>query len=75
MFKSTLAGLCMLLPSYAFADEVVIHPGVVPGVAVHDHDHDGDRVRDHDRSGCASTTVHKENDEGDSKTVKKTDCD
>ncbi|MHB8886834.1 MAG: hypothetical protein ACYC5H_17455 [Methylovirgula sp.] len=62
--------------SAAFADEVVIHhnrsdaivpvpPPPGPHTVVVEH-----------RSGdCRTTTVHKENDAGDSKTVRKTDCD
>lgn len=56
----------------SLAEETIIHregPGPAPGpgpersVTVEKH------------SDCASTTVHKENDAGDSKTVKKTNCD
>jgi hypothetical protein len=61
--------------SAVLADAVIIdHPGDVEPVppppshheVVVEHRHDGD---------CHSTTVHKENDMGDSKTVTKSDCD
>lgn len=65
-----VASSALFLGSAAFAGDVVIdHPAVVPPpehheVVVEHHDHD-----------CHSTTVHKENDAGESKTVHRTDCD
>ena len=64
-----VAALSLFAVSPSFAEEVVIH-------------HDGDSattsktVETHvNGDGCASKTVHKENDAGDSKTIRKTNCD
>lgn len=68
MSKTLLLAAIMLGASPAFAEEVIVRPGVAAP--------DREVVRDHDRAGgCDSKTVHKENDAGDSKTVTKTDCD
>lgn len=67
-----IAGSALFIGSTAFADEVVIeHPGAVPPPS----EHKEVTVEHHSDSDCKTTTVHKENDEGDSKTVHKTDCD
>ena len=58
------------------ADETIVkehHDNDGPGIAVKIPT-PGVEVRDRD-SGCTSKTVHKENDEGDSKTVHTTNCD
>lgn len=70
------AGLVAGFVVPAFADETTVvkehHDGDhgvevgVPGVA---------GVHVGGSEGCESKTVHKENDEGDSKTVHKTNCD
>jgi hypothetical protein len=58
------------------AGVTVVHPGDVTIER-----HDGPDVTVERRSstdtgpGCTSTTVHKQNDDGDSKTVKKESCD
>lgn len=69
-----LGVLCSVGLGAAYADDVVVHPGP----AVVDGAHDGDSktvVHEHDSAtGCESKTVHKEDGEGDSKTVKKSDC-
>ena len=66
-----LAMALALCSTPVLADETIVH-------------HDGDAappassttVEKHDSGdGCASKTVHKENDEGDSKTVHKSNCD
>jgi hypothetical protein len=65
------AGGALFIGSAAFADEVVIdHPGAVPPPEHHEV-----VVEHHGASDCRTKTVHKENDQGDSKTVRKTDCD
>lgn len=71
MLKVMLLAATMLGTGTAFADDVVIHrdgadapPAASTTVEKHDS---GD--------GCQSKTVHKENDEGDSKTVQKSNCD
>jgi hypothetical protein len=66
-----IAGAALFMGATAFADETVVVPGPVPPPAEHhevtiEHHGDGD---------CHTKTVHKENDQGDSKTVQKTDCD
>ncbi len=72
MLKVMLIAVTMLGTGTAFADEVVIHRDTVdappPSTST--------TVEKHTSSdGCASKTVHKENDTGDSKTVKSTNCD
>ena len=78
MLKFAIVSLGVLCTTGAFADEVDIHAGPGPAVVAPDGPRDADSktvVREHEGgAGCASTTVHKENDVGDSKTVKKTDC-
>ncbi len=67
-----IAAGALFIGSAAFADEVVIdHPAAVPPPP----EHHEVTVEHHSGSDCKTTTVHKENDEGDSKTVHKTDCD
>jgi hypothetical protein len=64
-----VASGALFIGSSAFADETVVVPGGPPPAEHHEvtveHHNDGD---------CHTKTVHKENDEGDSKTVQKTDC-
>ena len=79
MLKIMTATLCLLGGLCAAnADEVVVHPGPDAAVVTPDGPRDGDAktvVREHDSAtGCASKTVHKEDGEGDSKTVSKTNC-
>jgi hypothetical protein len=68
---ATGAGATMV----AVAEETV----VVPGVAIEHRTESRPTVIEERHSsesrGCTSTTVHKENDAGDSRTVKKTECD
>lgn len=74
MLKSLcLSAALVLCAGTAFADEVIIHrdstdvaPPPSSSTTVETH---------HSDDGCASKTVHKENDEGDSKTVTKSNCD
>jgi hypothetical protein len=71
---ATLLGL-----TCAFAEETTIThrdpvpPGVGALVGKPLGDPGGTSV-EHRSTGCQSTTVHKENDLGDSKTVKRSDC-
>lgn len=70
----------MILSGGAFASSAVLadavildHPGDVEPVPPPSHH---EIVVEHRHgSDCQSTTIHKENDMGDSKTVRKTDCD
>ncbi len=74
LFAAAAVFAALLAP--AFADETIVkehHDNDAPGIAVK-VPVPGVEVRDRD-AGCSSTTVHKENDEGDSKTVHKTNCD
>lgn len=74
--------LCLMLlsgalfaGSAAFADEVVVHhddAGVAVPVPPPDHKV---VVEHHSGVDCDTKTVHKENDAGDTKTVKKSHCD
>lgn len=70
MLKVVLVAATMLVTGTAFADEVVIHHDDVPpppsSSTTVEHRESSD--------GCASKTVHKENDLGDSKTVTKSNC-
>lgn len=62
-----IAATLAFVVSPALADEVVVH---------HDDDTTAKSVEKHvSGDGCASKTVRKENDAGDSKTVHKTNCD
>jgi hypothetical protein len=73
LYLMVLSGV-LFASSAALADEVVIHHDGPDAVAVPPPDHHV--VVEHDSSeGCQTKTVHKENDEGDSKTVSKTNCD
>ena len=64
---STLTG------SVAFAEEVIIERARPEPVIV---ERPAPRViEERATGGCQTTTVHKENDLGDTKTIKKTDCD
>ena len=72
MLKIMLITATMFTAGTAFADEVIIHrdsadappPSTTTTIEKHES-----------ADGCASKTVHKENDAGDSKTVKTTNCD
>jgi hypothetical protein len=91
MFRNLVAGAVLLFSAGtlgASAEETtVIHRDTTPGVTVvHPGEvtverHEGPAVSVERRSstetrpGCSSTTVHKQNDDGDSKTVKKENCD
>jgi hypothetical protein len=77
MHKLALFGAATLLSiGCAYAeDTTVIHRDAAPGVGVTV----GAPAVEHrtvvaPAAPCGTTTVHKENDLGDSKTVKKTDC-
>jgi hypothetical protein len=77
MRKLALLGAATLLSiSCAYAEETVIRRDSGPGVGVvvgaPPVEHRTTVVAP--SAPCATTTVHKENDLGDSKTVKKTDC-
>jgi len=79
MLKIALVSFAVLCTTGAFADEVDVHAGPGPAVVAPGGAGDVDTsktvVREHDSgAGCASTTVHKENDAGDSKTVNRTNC-
>jgi len=78
MHKLALFGAAALLSvGCAYAeDTTVIHRDAAPGIGVTV----GAPAVEHRTTGvapaapCQHTTVHKENDLGDSKTVKKTEC-
>jgi len=78
MRKLALFGAAALMSiSCAYAETTVIHrdagpPGVGVVVGAPPVEHRTTVVAP--SAPCSSTTVHKENDMGDSKTVKKTDC-
>ncbi|MEA2859484.1 MAG: hypothetical protein QOC72_1523 [Methylobacteriaceae bacterium] len=77
MRKLALFGAAALLSvGCAYAETTVIHKDAAPGVGVvvgaPPVEHRTTVVAP--SAPCATTTVHKENDLGDSKTVKKTDC-
>jgi hypothetical protein len=74
MRKLALFGAAALLSiSCAYAeDTTVIKRDSGPGVGAPPVEHRTTVVAP--SAPCATTTVHKENDLGDSKTVKKTDC-
>jgi hypothetical protein len=64
--------------SAVLADEVIIHRDqptgvVVPPVPV-PPPNERDTVIEHRSPDCETTTIHKENDRGDSKTVEKKTC-
>jgi hypothetical protein len=77
MRKLALFGAAVLFSaSCAYAETTVIHKDAGPGVGVvvgaPPVEHRTTVVAP--AAPCEHTTVHKENDLGDSKTVKKTDC-
>jgi hypothetical protein len=76
MRKLALFGAAALLSvGCAYAETTVIHKDAGPGVGVTvgaPVEHRTTVVAP--SAPCEHTTVHKENDMGDSKTVKKTDC-
>ncbi len=69
MLRFALVAVMALTTGTAFADEVIIHRDDAPPPSSRTvtETHSGD-------TGCASKTVKKENDLGDSKTVTKSDC-
>lgn len=75
MVKLMIFAAALFGTGTAYADEVVIHRDA-PAVVVERPAATSTTVEHHVSSdGCATKTVHKENDMGDSKTVTKTDCD
>ncbi|MBV8848370.1 MAG: hypothetical protein JOZ16_02165 [Methylobacteriaceae bacterium] len=77
MRKLALFGAAVLLSvGGAYAETTVIQRDAAPGVGVvvgaPPVEHRTTVVAP--SAPCSTTTVHKENDMGDSKTVKKTDC-
>ena len=74
---ATLAGLAGIAVSgTAMADEVIIHRDAAPVVADPAPSSTTTTVEKHEGAdGCASKTVHQENDVGDSKTVHTENCD
>ena len=73
MLKIMLVAATVLSAGTAFADEVVIHHDSVDAAPPPSS---STTIEKHTSSdGCASKTVHKENDAGDSKTVQSTNCD
>jgi hypothetical protein len=70
---------CGLFGSSAvLAEDVEIHRDTAPGVVIPfpvPAPAERDTVIEHRGSDCETTTVHKENDRGDSKTVEKRRCD
>ena len=73
MLRIMLVAATMLSAGTAFADEVVIHRDTD---APPPPSSSSTTVEKHTSSdGCASKSVHKENDAGDSKTVQTTSCD
>jgi hypothetical protein len=73
MIKSVLTASAILFAGSAYADEVVIHRDA-PAAVVTPSEHTTVEHRSAS-DGCASKSIHKENDMGDSKTVTKTNCD
>lgn len=69
MLRTALVAATLLSAGSAYADEVVIHRDAPPPTS------SSTTVEHHESAdGCASKTVHKENDMGDSKTVTKSNC-
>ena len=72
MLRIALLAGALVIAGSAFADEVIIHrddalpPPPASTSTTVEHHSSGD--------GCSSSSVHKENDMGDSKTVTKSDC-
>ncbi len=74
LVTTTAAALCLGLAGSAMADEVIIHrdaPVVEPAPTSSTTTEEKHTSSD----GCASKTVHQENDVGDSKTVHTENCD
>jgi hypothetical protein len=72
MLRIMMIAAFALTASSAFADETIIRHDDGPAAVETSHTH----VEKHiSPDGCASKTVHKENDQGDSKTIHKTNCD
>ena len=75
---AALFGVCLAAApcGIASADEVVIHRDAAPVVVDPAPSSSTTTVEKHvSPDGCASKTVHQENDVGDSKTVHSEDCD
>jgi hypothetical protein len=76
MIKVMIIAATMFGAGTAFADEVVIHRDSAPVIVDHAAPSTSTTVEHRSSSdGCASKSVHSENDMGDSKTVTKTNCD
>ncbi len=72
MLKAMLIAAVVLSAGAAYADDVIIHRDSVDAPPPSS----STTVEKHTSAdGCASKTVHKENDAGDSKTVNSTSCD
>ncbi len=70
------AGIAFALTGFARAETTVIEHAPAAGVVVEHHD--AGPVIEHrevETTDCAKTTVHKEDDMGNSKTVTKKSCD
>ena len=70
-----LLGSSLFTSSAVLADDVAV-PLPIPHVTHDDDRHEADRDCDMDyRAHCETKTVHRENDQGDSKTVDSQRCD
>lgn len=75
MLKVVICSAALLASGYALAEETtVIRRESTPGVGVVVTPPAVERRSTTVTTGCDTTVVHKENDLGESKTVKKTDC-
>ena len=75
MIKIMLIAATMLGAGSAYADEVIIHRDA-PREVVAEPPASSTTVEHRSSSdGCATKSVHSENDMGDSKTVTKSNCD
>ena len=74
---AAIGAASLLTIGCAYAETTVIHRDAAPGIGVvvgaPPIEHRTTVVKG--RIGCEHKTVHKENDMGESKTVKKTTCD
>jgi hypothetical protein len=76
MIKVMILAAAMLSAGSAYADEVIIHRDAPHAVIVEPPVSSSTTVEHHEHGdGCATKSVHSENDAGDSKTVTKTNCD
>ena len=69
------AGIALAATSFAQAQTTVIERPAPSAVIVEKHEAPVVEHRTVETHGCATTTVRKENDMGDSKTVTKKECD